>query len=246
MTVQDFDIWVKNSLPMQEYKKTDASLNGLQVGSFQQEITKMSFALDACQSSIAQAVKEGSQILFVHHGLFWGPAEPIVGSLRQQVANLIQNDISLYAVHLPLDAVREFGNNDCIANILNLQNCQPFADIGVIGNLPTPLTTGQIAAQIFPHHSPLIWDNSAEINRVAIIVGGGAKMAPEAVRAGADCYITGEPLHQVFHLCLESHLSFIAGGHYQSEMIGLEKFKSHVEQAFPNLQTHLIDIPTGV
>lgn len=246
MKVSDFDLWIKENLPLSPYKKIDASLNGLQVGHYEQPLKKIAFALDACQASILQAAQQQADLLFVHHGLFWGQLAAIEGALYQQITLLIQNNISLYAVHLPLDAVGEFGNNACVAGLLDLQNCQAFADIGIIGNLPVPLSTAQVAQKVFPSTTPLIWDNASSVHKVAIIVGSGAKMAIQAAQAGADCYITGEPLHQVFHFCQESRLSFIAGGHYSSEMIGLRQFKNRIQQSFPDLQTYLIDIPTGV
>lgn len=246
MTINDFDQWAKKIMPIAQFEKIDASLNGLQAGCMEQPLNRISFALDACAASISQAAVQKADMLFVHHGLFWGPAVPVAGILYERIKQLMQNNISLYAVHLPLDAVPEFGNNARVAKLLNLQNCQTFADIGIIGDLASPMATGEIAQKVFHPHQPLIWDNCPSVKRIAVLVGGGAKFAEKAAQAGADCYITGEPLHQVFHFCQESGLSFIAGGHYYSEMIGLQSFKELVEQTFPSLQTNWIDIPTGV
>ena len=246
MTINDFDRWAQSIMPIAQFKKTDASLNGLQVGKMDQKLERISFALDACAASIAQAAAQKADMLFVHHGLFWGPAVPIEGILYAQIQQLMQHNIALYAVHLPLDAVPEFGNNARVAKILNLQNCEVFSDIGFVGDLPSAMSTQEIAQKVFAPHQPLIWDNCPSVKRVAVMVGGGARFAQKAAAAKADCYITGEPLHQVFHFCQESGLSFIAGGHYYSEMIGLQSFKEQVEQKFPPVQTYWIDIPTGV
>lgn len=246
MTIKDFDQWAHSIMPIAQFRKTDASLNGLQVGQMDQKLERISFALDACAASIRQAAEQKADMLFVHHGIFWGPAVPITGTLHAQIQQLMQHNIALYAVHLPLDAVPEFGNNARVAKILNLQNCEVFADLGFVGDLPQPMSTQEIAQAVFPSQNPLIWDNCPKVKRVAIIVGGGARMAQKAAAAGAQCFITGEPLHQVFHFCQESALSFIAGGHYYSEMIGLQSFKEQVQQKFPALEINWIDIPTGV
>jgi len=56
----------------------DSSLNGLQVeGS--QRVSKITLAVDACDLSIKKAVKNRSDMIIVHHGLFWGGRVPITG-----------------------------------------------------------------------------------------------------------------------------------------------------------------------
>ncbi|MGL4524599.1 MAG: Nif3-like dinuclear metal center hexameric protein [Spirochaetia bacterium] len=246
MRVREFENWLQQCLPIAEFRKSDNSLNGLQVGQKDTDICKMSFALDACQSSIEQAHNAGSQALFVHHGLFWGQNTPITDHIYHQIQSLIQYNISLFAVHLPLDAVGEFGNNAIVAKMLGLTNLQSFAQIGVIGDLETPLETHTIAQRIFPANSPLVLNHTKENQRIAIMVGGGSRFAQNAQALGAQCYITGEPLHQIFHFCQENGLSLIAGGHYESEMIGLRSFQDYVCLNFPKLETHLINIPTGL
>ena len=54
-------------------------------------------------------------MLFVHHGLLWGRAVPLVGFHLERAREFISNDMALYAAHLPLDMHEEVGNNGAIA-----------------------------------------------------------------------------------------------------------------------------------
>ena len=98
---------------------TDYSDNGLQVEGGD-EVTRLAFAVDACQETIVGAVAAGAQMLIVHHGLFWGKVLRIVGPHRRRVQALLDGGCSLYAAHLPLDRHPEVGNNAQLARLLGL------------------------------------------------------------------------------------------------------------------------------
>ena len=81
MNLGDFDLWVRKRLLFDEIDSIDPSLNGIQAGDPSVELTRVAFAVDACMDTFRRAHREGAQALFVHHGLFWGPALPLVGVL---------------------------------------------------------------------------------------------------------------------------------------------------------------------
>ena len=85
----------------------DTSDNGLQVEGAA-EITRLAFAVDACQETIAAAVADGAQMLVVHHGLFWGKVLRVVGPHGRRVRALLDGACSLYAAHL-LFPLKGFG-----------------------------------------------------------------------------------------------------------------------------------------
>ena len=58
-------------------------MNGIQVQNSapdRKQIKKAAFAVDACLETIEKAAEQNADILFVHHGLFWGSAIPLTGS----------------------------------------------------------------------------------------------------------------------------------------------------------------------
>ena len=66
----------------------DYSDNGLQVEGGA-EITRLAFAVDACQETIEGAIVADAQMLIVHHGLFWGKVLRVVGPHRRRVKALL-------------------------------------------------------------------------------------------------------------------------------------------------------------
>ncbi len=50
----------------------------------------------------------------------------------------------------------------------------------------------------------------------------------QAVEEGLDLYITGEPLHEIYHHCLESRIHVIFAGHYHSESFGVRSLSERL------------------
>ena len=106
----------------------DISLNGLQVGDGEAEIKTVAFAVDAAEETIGKAADAGADLLFVHHGLFWGKPYPLTGSVYRRFDLLFRRPLALFAVHLPLDLHPTLGNNARLAQTLGLQNILPFGE----------------------------------------------------------------------------------------------------------------------
>jgi dinuclear metal center YbgI/SA1388 family protein len=143
----DLTKWLDNYLALGDFQ--DASLNGLQVEGAD-EVGKVAFAVDSSLSTLEQAAQTGADMLIVHHGLFWGKPLAITGMHKNRVKYLLENNISLYAAHLPLDAHKEVGNNWGLARILGMTELQDFAlhggkPIGVKGVFPNPITLRDLA-----------------------------------------------------------------------------------------------------
>ena len=245
-----------NTFLRNENFKNDISLNGIQIENSSpgtKEITKVAFAVDACEATAKKAAEYGAQVLFVHHGLFWGHCQTITGSFYKRISAFIKNDIALIAYHIPLDANAEVGNNFGIARRMNLQHVRPFGEwrgmtLGAVGYLENSVTIDQLARLLFPHGekpSHILPFGRKDIKSVAIISGGAGEDFDQAVATGADAYITGEVSHEDFHAIEEAGINVIAGGHYQTETVGVNLVREKLERE-KGLETVFIDIPTGM
>jgi len=105
---------------------TDVSKNGLQVDSDAIEIKKIGYAVDASVYLIDRAIREKVDMLIIHHGEFRDMVNPVVGLHFERIKRLIQNNICMYGVHLPLDAHPIVGNNAILVkefvNFFKLKN----------------------------------------------------------------------------------------------------------------------------
>jgi dinuclear metal center YbgI/SA1388 family protein len=231
----------------------DSSNNGLQVEGHE-EVSRIAFAVDGCLEVFSQAVEAGADFLLVHHGISWGTGfRTLTGSTADRLRTLFCNGLSLYAVHLPLDAHAEVGNNAVLAQQLDLTEILPFAEYGGIrigchGVLPDPMSLGDFAAFVAERvgTKPIVVDGGREtVQRIGIVSGGGADAIPEAAQAGLDCLLTGEIIHQHIHTARECAINVVAAGHYRTEIWGVQAVMRQIAQTLPDIDCVFLDVPTG-
>jgi putative NIF3 family GTP cyclohydrolase 1 type 2 len=91
----------------------------------------------------------------------------------------------------------------------------------------------------------VIGDSARQVRHVAWCTGAAQGYFEEAVRLGADAYITGEASEQTVHLARESGVAFIAAGHHATERYGVQALGAHLARQFGLRHTH-IDIANPV
>lgn len=231
----------------------DHCLNGVEVGDLERDIKKVAFSVDAGSLAIKGAIESGADMLFVHHGLFWSDPFRITGASYEKIKLMLDNNLALFACHLPLDAHLGLGNNFQIAMHLGMTDLDPFGlykgkYIGYKGELPMEMRIDQITRllsfteenglKVFPF-------GKEKIKTVAIVSGSGSDDILQASLSSVDCFITGEVLHQDFQMMLDSRLTVIAGGHYKSEVFGVKAVMRMLNSKY-GLDTVFIDCPTGL
>ncbi len=247
------DAFFRGILDIEGFEGSDNSLNGLQVDNDGGEITKIAFAVDANMETFERAAACGAGMVFVHHGFFWGHPLRVAGNHRRRIKFLLDHNISLYAVHLPLDQHPTLGNNAALAALLGLENLRPFGlyrgvRVGYSGTFPQPVSIEEAAEKInFMNRPPLgIFPFGKKENRSCAIVSGGApKEALQALEEGMDLFVTGEAAHEIYSECLEGKLNVIAGGHHSTEVWGVREVMRQCA-ADLHIDTEFIDVPTGL
>jgi dinuclear metal center YbgI/SA1388 family protein len=257
MTTKELDAYFKRFLDIDGFAAHDASLNGIQVDNDGAAVKKIAFAVDASLESFKRAKAAGADLLFVHHGLFWGKPLAVRGGHRERLAFLLEHNLALYACHLPLDAAPVVGNNAVIARLLGIGYPVPFGDyhgkkIGYKGTLVKPLTVNEAAKKImFMDREPIaVYAFGEELcETVAVISGGAAPEVAQAIDEGVSLYVTGEASHSFYNTALEAKINVIAGGHYNTEVFGvravMEQVKTELETE-TKIETEFIDLPTGL
>jgi dinuclear metal center YbgI/SA1388 family protein len=253
LTTDKLDAFFRSVLDIDSFTAIDNSLNGIQVDNDGSCFRKIAFGVDAAMETFEQAAAIDAGMLFVHHGLFWGVPVRLSGNLRRRIKFLLDHNICLYAVHLPLDQHPKLGNNAVMAELLGLENVEPFGDyhsrkIGYKGIFPKAVTIEETVKKIsFMNRPPLgVYPfGRKEITSAAIMSGGAAKSAKDALADGVDLFVTGESSHEIYHECLEGKLNMIAGGHYCTEVWGVQAVMRHCSAEL-GIETEFIDVPTGL
>jgi dinuclear metal center YbgI/SA1388 family protein len=239
---------------LQTHRFTDYGPNGLQVPG-KATVTKLATAVSASAELFQRAVDARADLLLVHHGLFWGSTTgPIDARMKRRLKLLFDSDISLAAYHLPLDAHPEVGNNALIARGLGADTLEDFAlhngePIGFIAHFSGDgLAPSELFARTaaLTERTPLVFDSGpTRIRSVAIVSGGGCDYLRDAIFAGADAFLTGEPTERVMSEAQEGSIHFIAAGHYATETFGVRRLGEHLNERF-DLEHVFIDVPNPI
>ncbi|MGE4452895.1 MAG: Nif3-like dinuclear metal center hexameric protein [Sphaerochaeta sp.] len=237
-------------LEVESFRGLDRSLNGLVVGGPERQVGKVAFAVDACFSTFQRAIQEGADLLITHHGLYWGTPLPVSGTHYNRIKTLLDGNLDLYVAHLPLDAHPVVGNNAVMADRLGLQHIEPFASykgtmIGCKGVFAQPKNTDWIARTLGFETPQILPFRNTPIKSVGIVSGGASSDVHAALSDGLDCFITGEVEHQIYHDAMEAGITVIGGGHYQSEIFGVQALSAHLKEKF-DLKVCFIANPTGL
>ena len=252
MKIKELDSYFRGFLAIDDLAGTDFSKNGVQVEN-SADINCIAFAVDACMETFKRAKEAGAQMVFVHHGLFWGHEQTLTGTHYQRLKFLIENNIALYAAHLPLDIHPELGNNVALAKAAGLTDLKPFGEyrgikVGVKGTFKIPVTTAQVLSDLGYDSSELLaclsFGKEKNITG-AVITGGGEHDVAAAIDEDVDLYITGDAAHVVYHTCLENRINMISAGHYRTEVYGVQNVAEKVSEEL-GLKTLFIDVPTGL
>lgn len=253
MKVKELVDYFSEILKISDFNNADISLNGLQVGDVEADVKKIAFAVDASMATIEEAVKQGADMLFVHHGMFWGRPIAITGRLYRRVKTLLDNNVALFACHLPLDANLELGNNAQMAKRLGIEEVEQFSffrgvHVGVKGTLPRPMTADEIIGKLGVRRDErtlVIGDSKRKIEKVGIVSGDGASDMYDALGEGLDALITGEARYTMFNDCMEEpSFTLMCLGHYETEVFGVKAVLEKVSQI--GLETCFIDKPISI
>ncbi len=227
----------------------DSSRNGLQVEG-PDRVSVAALAVDACMESFEAARAAGAELLIVHHGLFWSDFSGLRGADFRRVRFLVENGMGLYAAHLPLDRHPVIGHNALLFKMLGLRARKEFAfvkgkPIGYWGRFAKPKRLAEIVstlAEKIGGEPKVIRAGKGLVKTVGIVSGGGGADFREAAELGLDCYVTGETSYLVFHKALESGVSVVFAGHYNTETPGMLGLGRVLEKKF-GLKTVFVDVP---
>jgi dinuclear metal center YbgI/SA1388 family protein len=228
--------------------------NGLQVPG-RSDVRRVATGVSANLELFERAAVWGADLIVVHHGLFWGSSPAAIDPpMKRRLKLLFDADMSLAGYHLPLDAHPEVGNNALLGRALGAETLEPFAlhgglPIGFIAHLPgegVPAEDLFGRVQSLTARTPLLFDaGPALVRSVAIVTGAGNEYLADAIAAGADAFLTGEPAERVMSHAQEAPIHYIAAGHYATETLGVKRLGEHLSQQFA-VEHLFIDVPNPI
>ena len=256
MKIQDVLSALEQFAPLPLQESWDNA--GLQVGLTEAEVSGALLCLDVTENVVDEAREKGCNLIVSHHPLLFRGLKTIsdMTDVQRTVRKAIKNDIAVISMHTNMDNA-EGGVNFKMAEKLGLQDVQFMAPktvdgvtcgSGVTGVLKKPLEARDFVQQVKTAFGvECVMTNELlerPIARVALCGGAGDFLLDDAVKAGADAFITGE-MHYHQYFGYEQQIQICVIGHYQSEQYTTEVFRDILEKACPGVRTVIAETNTN-
>jgi dinuclear metal center YbgI/SA1388 family protein len=236
----------------QEVDMPDYSHNGLQFEG-KKTVKKIVSGVDANMDFYKKAIEKKADLAVVHHGIFWkgGEWRKIDRFAQETVKILMKGNLNLFALHLPLDAHPELGNNAVIAKELGAEIISPFGrKIGFLAKLPKPMKIAAFKKKVAKVIGPVVTHldfGKPTVQTIGIVSGGGwnSFTDPRVYAGDVDVILTGEVIHQGYSSIKDRKIHLISAGHYATEVFGARALGEHLAKKF-KLEHEFIDLPTGL
>ena len=228
---------------------------GLQAGRRDKEIKKVLLALDATFPVIQEAKEWGADLLLTHHPLFMSGIKKVNTDqlLGRKAVELIQADISHYAMHTNFDVVTMAPLS---ADILGLEQTEILAPLfvdengkeqgfGRVGNLASPMSLGELSELVKEKFAldtvKIFGDPECPVERAAISPGSGKSMIKATLAKEASVLISGDFGHHEGLDAMDEGLLIVDAGHYGLEHIFMDYMASFLKQRFPEVEVKKAD-----
>lgn len=240
-------------LPLQE----DWDNAGLQLGLTEAEASGALLCLDVNERIVDEATAKGCNLIVSHHPLLFRGLKRISDAdyVQRTVMKAIRAGVAVVSMHTNMDNARG-GVNFKMAEKMGLEGVEFFAPrgggadagSGVIGSLPEAMAADDFVISLKRQFDVECAQCNEllrrPIRRVALCGGAGDFLLGEAVKAGADAFVTGE-MHYHVYAGHEQQVQICVIGHYQSEQYTSEIFKSIIGEACPGLPLHIAETNTN-
>jgi dinuclear metal center YbgI/SA1388 family protein len=209
----------------------DKDAVGLQIGlPNETELKRALFAYETTNDVIAEAKKDGANLIVAFHPLIFPTVNAITDRTRtgSLIRELVKNDIALYIQHTAFDTNLEFGTSRQMADALGLQHAKLLSPIsvensgmGMIGDLPKAMTRDELLARVAETFgTACVRHNSRstdEIRKVGVLGGAGMDFYSAAKAQGAEAFITADVRYHDFHRADHDRILLIDAGHAETE-----------------------------
>ena len=227
-----------------------------------QEITGVLCTLDSIEDTVYEAVDRGCNVIVAHHPIVFSGLKSLTGAtyIERTIIEAIRHHIAIIAVHTNLDSVHPGGVNSALAEMLGLGDgevLRPNASVddsqrevgaGLIGTLGEEMdhkdflgyVKTRLQLPVIKHTAPI----SRKIHRVAICGGSGSFLLEDALRHGADAFITSDyKYHQFFDA--DGRIVILDIGHYESERHVITLLQRLIHDKFDNFAAHCTNLDTN-
>ena len=188
------------------------------------EVKKALLTLDVTEEIVDFAIERSYDLIISHHPLIFRPVSHICedNHVARKIIKLINNGISVFSFHTRLDKVLG-GVNDILASRLGLCDVEKFGEgeLGRVGNLPREMELDEFIDLVksgLGIDSLRLANGYNVVKRVALVGGDGKDFVNDAIKSGADTYLSGRISYNLMEEASELGINLIEAGHYHTEV----------------------------
>ena len=231
---------------------------GLQVGLTETEVSGALLCLDVNEKIVDEAIQKGCNLVVSHHPLLFRGLKTIsdLTDVQRTVMKAVRKGVCVISMHTNMDNAKG-GVNYKMAEKLGLRDVQFLAPkmvdgvesgSGVIGELPEAQASDDFVLAVkkaFGVECAMCNELLRRpVRKVALCGGAGDFLLDDALKAGADAFITGE-MHYHQYFGYEQQIQICVIGHYQSEQYTTEIFRDIIEKECPGVRTCIAETCTN-
>ncbi|MBQ7118435.1 MAG: Nif3-like dinuclear metal center hexameric protein [Clostridia bacterium] len=242
VTVKDIYDYINTFAPYSSQCEWDNC--GILIGDKDKKVKRIGFVLDLTDESLCDAVSKSVDLVITHHPVIFKAQKSFLkGNIAFEAA---MKGITVLSAHTCFDCA-EGGVNDVLCNILGIRNavgvpsdsCSvPMARIGTVDEI----SSEQFAEFVSKKLKTVcrVADCGNIIRKVAVCGGAGADFIDDAVKMGADAYVTGDMDHHDFLHAVDAGITVVAAGHYETENPSLAALKEKICADFSEIEGILL------
>ena len=246
-TVQNVFDLVDSIAPFETAEDWDNA--GLLIGSMHKPVKKILIALDATQEVLAEAKELNCELIVTHHPLMFRPVQRLTDDSREGslILSLVSEGFSLISAHTNLDKAKG-GVNDALMQQIGIRETQGDGFVRV-GQLQESCSFADFCSRVQAalQAQLRVYGNALRpIRTVGCCSGAGGDEYKEALRLGADCFLTGEIHHHVVLNAMQDNCPIIEAGHYETEKPVCDSLRSALQMSANRLKYNLTFFSSSV
>ena len=256
MTVKDILNCITEVAPLQWQESYDNA--GLQVGDLDAEAHKALICLDITEAIVEEAIAKNCDVIVSHHPLIFHGLKHLTPQtyIERALMKAVKHDVAIISMHTNLDN-SYLGVSHVLAERLGLKNLhllQPsemepeLCGAGMVGEFEQPMDENDFLKLVAEtigspclRHSGL---TGRGITKVALCGGSGSPFMSDALRCGADAYLTADIKYHDFFVP-ERRLLLVDGGHFETEQFTKVLICELIRKKIPTFAAEIAETNTN-
>ncbi|MEI7884545.1 MAG: Nif3-like dinuclear metal center hexameric protein [Clostridia bacterium] len=238
MNIGSFIKEIEIAIPLELAESWDNS--GFQIGDRKSELKNILFCLDVTTEVVREAKEQDANLIISHHPLIFQPYDNLdfTNGTKQILAELIKNNLAVYSCHTNYDIIKG-GVNSQFASRFNCRTIScldgKLVGLGVFMELESSMSLESITQrlrQIFNTNELRMTTNDLQkkVKRIAFCGGAGKSLVAQAIKLGAELYISSELGHHAALEAKHNGLILLEADHFATEHFALTGLAKIVKQ----------------